>query len=66
MRADADANTEISKWPCSNIIVVINNKSSHRKCSGKKSVPKNFANLIEKHLCWILFLIKLQVFRLKQ
>ena len=46
--------------------VVINNKSSHRKCSGKKSVLKNFANLTGRHLCWILFLIKLQAFRLKQ
>ena len=26
----------------------------------KKSVLKNFANLTRKHLCWSLFLIKLQ------
>ena len=29
----------------------------------KKSVLKNFANFTEKHLCWSLFLTKLQVFR---
>ena len=29
----------------------------------KKAVLKNFAIFTGKHLCWILFLIKLQVFR---
>ena len=29
----------------------------------KENILKNFANFIGKHLCWILFLIKLQVFR---
>ena len=35
-------------------------KSSHRRCSIKKAVLKNFAIFTEKHLCWSLFLIKLQ------
>ena len=29
-------------------------RSSHRKCSEKKDVLKNFANFTEKHLCWSL------------
>ena len=37
-------------------------RSSHRKCSVKKSVLKNFTNFTGKHLCWSLFLISLQVF----
>ena len=39
-------------------------RKSHRRCSVKKRVLKNFANFIEKHLCWSLFLIKLQAFSL--
>ena len=35
--------------------------SSHRRCSVKKGASKNFANFPMKHLCWSLFLIKLQV-----
>ena len=35
-------------------------RSSHGRCSVKKDVFKNFVNLIGKHLCWSLFLIKLQ------
>ena len=31
----------------------------------KIAVPKNFANLIEKKLCWRLFLIKLQAWALQ-
>ena len=31
-------------------------RSSHRRCSIRKSVLKNFANFTGKHLCWILFL----------
>ena len=34
--------------------------SSHRRCSVKKGVLKNFANFKGKHLCWSLFLIKLK------
>ena len=33
-------------------------RSSHRRCSVKKGVLKNFAKVTEKHLCWSLFLIK--------
>ena len=39
------------------------NRSSHLRCSVKKGVLKNFSNFTRKHLCWRLFLIKLQVFR---
>ena len=35
-------------------------RSSHRICSVKKVVLKNFANFTGKNLCWSLFLIKLQ------
>ena len=34
--------------------------SSHRRCSVEKGVYKNFVNFTGKHLCWSLFLIKLQ------
>ena len=35
-------------------------RSSHRRCSVKKGVLKKFGNFPGKHLCWSLFLIKLQ------
>ena len=35
-------------------------RSSRRRCSVKIGVLKNFANFTGKHLCWGLFLIKLQ------
>ena len=35
-------------------------KSSHQESSIKISVRKNFAIFTGKHLCWSLFLIKLQ------
>ena len=35
-------------------------RSSHRRCSVKKSVLKNFVNITGKQLCWSLLLIKLQ------
>ena len=38
-------------------------RSSHRRCSVKKVVLKNFANFTEKHLCWSLFLITFHAFR---
>ena len=41
-------------------------RSSHRRCSVKKGVLKNFAELTGKHLCWCLFLIKLQALRLQK
>ena len=37
-----------------------NLKKQPPRCSVKKGVPNNFANFTGKHLCWILFLIKLQ------
>ena len=40
-------------------------KSSHRRCSVKKRVLKDIANFTGKHLCWCLFLIKLQAFSLQ-
>ena len=39
--------------------------SSHGSCSINKAVHKIFAIFIRKHLCWNLFLIKLQIFRLQ-
>ena len=42
---------------------MFNFKISHQRCSVKKGVHKNFGNFTRKHLSWILFLIKLQVFR---
>ena len=38
-------------------------RSSHRRCSAKKVVLKNFAVFTRKRLYWSLFLIKLQAFR---
>ena len=35
-------------------------RSSHKRCSVKKGVLKKFTNFMEKHLCWSLFLLKLQ------
>ena len=34
------------------------NRSSHRRCSVKKDVLKDFVNFTGKYLCWGLFLIK--------
>ena len=34
------------------------------RCSVRKGVLKNFVKFIGKHLCWILFLIKLQAWQL--
>ena len=38
-------------------------RRSHRRCSVKKDVLKNLENFTWKHLCWSLFLIKLQAWR---
>ena len=35
-------------------------RSSHQKCSIEKAVLKNFATFTGNHLCWSLFLVKLQ------
>ena len=37
----------------------LQSRSSHRRCSLKSSVTKNFANFTGKHHCWRLFLINL-------
>ena len=37
-----------------------NNRSSHRRCSVKNGVLRNFARFTGKHLCQVSFLIKLQ------
>ena len=42
---------------CSRFIM---DKSSQQRCPIKKVVLKNFATFVGKHLCWSLFLIKLQ------
>ena len=42
----------------------LNLRVSHWSCSFKKGVLKKFANFTGKHLCWGLFLIELQTFRL--
>ena len=41
----------------------INVRSSHWRCSVRKSVLRNFGNFTEKNLCWSLVLVKLQAFR---
>ena len=33
-------------------------RSSHRRCSLRKGVLKNFVNFKEKHLCWSVFFNK--------
>ena len=40
-------------------------RNNHRRCSVKKGFLKSFANFTGKHLCWRLFLIKLQAWRPK-
>ena len=42
---------------------LMTNRSSHRKCSMKNAVLKSFATFTGKHLCWSLFLIRLQTLR---
>ena len=44
-------------------VKIVKNRSSHRRCSIYKDISKNFAIFTGKHLCWSLFLIKLQAFR---
>ena len=38
-------------------------KSIHQRCSTRKAVLQNLAKLIEKYLCWSLFLINLQAYK---
>ena len=42
---------------------VLSIKGSNRTCSAKERVLNNFANFTIKHLCWSLFVIKLQAYR---
>ena len=51
---------------CSNFLTESNIRSSQRRCSVKKAVLKIFANFTGKHLCWSLFLIKLQANLIKK
>ena len=46
-----------------NLLVTTKIRSSHRRCSVKKGVPKNLANFTGIHICCSPFLIKLQSFR---
>ena len=39
---------------------MVSNRSSHRRCSVKKGVLRNFTKFTGKHLCQGRFLIKLQ------
>ena len=43
---------------------LIVHRSSHHRCFVKKGALKNFENFTGKYLCWSLFLIKLQAWRL--
>ena len=52
-----------SKIFCKYLLLMWEYRSSRRRCSVKEGVLKDSANFTEKHLCWSLFLIKLQAFR---
>ena len=55
-------------WSCTSNRVTSGEKvrSCRSEMSCKKGVPKNFTKFTGKHLCWSLFLIKLQAVRLVQ
>ena len=44
-------------------IIYMRYRSSNQRRSVKKDFLKNFANFTGKHLCWSLYLIKLQAFK---
>ena len=46
-----------------NLKGISKDKNTHRRCSVKRDVPKNFPNFIANPLWWSLFLINLQAFR---
>ena len=48
---------ELFTRPFSGSQIFLKLRSSHRRCSVKKGVLKNFVNFTGKHLCWCLFLI---------
>ena len=60
-------NCESSNLKCiaAHIYYFSKSRSSHQRCSRKKAVLKIFALFTGKHLCWSLFLTKLQVFAAK-
>ena len=39
---------------------LLKSRSSHRRCTMEKDVPKKLATFTGKHLCWSLHLIKLK------
>ena len=51
------------EWTITTRKVTSSCRSSHWSWTINKAVFKNFAIFAEKHLCWSLFLIKLQAFR---
>ena len=42
--------------------MLINNRSSHQRCSVRKSVLRNFTKFTGKHLCQSLFLNEVEIF----
>ena len=48
---------------CTSFNVMTLHSSSHQRCSLKMAILKNSVLFTGKHLCWNLFLIKLQAFR---
>ena len=51
--------------PMFSSVLTQNDRSNHHRCSIKKVVPKSFEKFSRKHLCWILFLLKLQALGLQ-
>ena len=54
---------QISPWNSEKQVHIGQGKSSHGSCSIKVGFLKNFTISTGNHLCWSLFLIKLQVLR---
>ena len=54
---------KIRLWSTKMQIHLGQGRSSHRSCYIKVGVLKNFVIFTEYHLCWTLFLIKLQTWR---
>ena len=44
------------------VTVAVHYFQKHQRCSVKRGVLEKLANFIGKHLCWSLFIIKLQAF----
>ena len=51
---------EIAKRSLNKSLSLLILKSSYPRCTVEKDALKNFTNFTGKHLCWSLFLIKLQ------